>query len=283
METPDPQPPRDQPGLWRRWPRLLILAGAFLLLFCNLAWQGFIYSASQEVFLSVWGGAVLGVLLPLFAWSRRLGIDRVRDLALDRPRPAVLLAAALLAVAALVPTSLLAELSLRLHPVDPRWAEALAESMPRNWYGWLLAGSATVLAAPLVEEILFRGFIHRAASLTWGAVPAALLSSLLFAVIHSEPWYVFGLVGVGLLLAFVFEATGSVTTCVVTHGFYNGISLWLIANAGGDYAKETPITTGQIGWAALSLAVLVLVGGWLRKHAGRQGRGAPKTGNQEPF
>ena len=268
MEKPaDPQPPTSL-DLWQRWPHFLILGMAFMLIISNYAWQVLILGAHGGIFLAVLGGAVLGVLLPLYIWSRRLGIDRQRDLRLDLPRPGILLAAALMAVCSLAPTSFLAELSLRLKPADPQWAADLAANMPKTWGGWILVCSATVLAAPLVEEILFRGLIHRTASLAWGPVPAALVSSLLFAIIHSQPWFIFGLLGVGLVLAFVFEATGSVTTCIVTHGVYNAISLVMISTAGEDHAQTSPLTLTKVAWVAVSLAAMIMLGRWLRDHTG---------------
>jgi CAAX protease family protein len=68
------------------------------------------------------------------------------------------------------------------------WRSLRANALPQ------LPGSAdlwlnTILAAPLTEEILFRGLIFRELSRASGAIAAAVYSSLLFAALHFPYWY----------------------------------------------------------------------------------------------
>ena len=72
------------------------------------------------------------------------------------------------------------------------------------------------------------GLLYRLARRTWGASSAAVVSALAFGLLHGEPWYLFGLVGLGLLLAYVYEMTGSLTPGIVLHGVYNGASFFLL-------------------------------------------------------
>ncbi len=245
---------------------------AVLLMAGNFFFQILIYLAREDLFLPVLAGAVAGVLLPMGILVQRQGFSLRRDFSLTAPHPLILAASALMAVCSVIPTSLLAELSLRLHPADPQWESFFREHLPTTTPGILLAVVTVVVVAPLAEEIVFRGLLHRLASSMWGAVPAAIISSLVFGIVHGEPWFLFGLVGVGLVLAFIYEATGSVTACWTAHAVHNSISLFFMLNSEGELAESQTVTMQDWGLAAGSLVGLLLIGRFLWS-----GRAKPET------
>ena len=88
---------------------------------------------------------------------------------------------------------------------------------------------AVVVAAPLFEETLFRGFlIPGLASARWlGAPGAALVSALLFAVLHVGQYDLFDLsfvVALGLFFAAARLATGSLVLAIWLHLINNLVS-----------------------------------------------------------
>jgi membrane protease YdiL (CAAX protease family) len=255
--------PPESRGLWKSWSRGRILGLATLLMAGNFFFQILVYMAREDLFLPVLIGAVAGVLLPAFLIARRCNFDFRRDFGLTAPHPLVLAAAALLAVCSLLPTSLLAEFSLRLHPADPQWESFLREHLPTTTAGIIMAVVTVVAVAPLAEEIIFRGLLHRLTSSLWGAVPAALISSIVFGIVHGEPWFLFGLIGVGLVLAFIWETTRSVTACWLAHAVHNSISLWAMLNHEGELAEPQGITVQDWGLTAVSVLGLLLVGKFL--------------------
>lgn len=257
--------PREPRGLWETWSRGRIMGLATLLMAGNFFFQILFYMVRADLFVPVMAGAVAGVLVPMYLMARRWDFSLRRDFSLTNPHPIVLAAAALLAICSLVPTSLLAELSLRLHPADPQWESLFRDHLPTTSLGIVLAVVSVVIVAPLAEEIIFRGLLHRLASSMWGAFPAALISALVFGIVHGEPWFLFGLVGVGLMLAFIYEVTRSVTACWVAHAVHNSISLWAMLNTEGSLAEPQPITMQDWGLAAVSLLGMVLVGRFLWK------------------
>lgn len=258
-----PREPENPQGMWETWSRGRIMGLATLLMAGNFFFQILFYMVRTELFMPVLAGAAAGVLVPVYLVASRWRFPLRRDFSLNLPHPLVLVAAGMLAVCSLVPTSLLAEMSLRLHPVDPQWETFFRENMPTTGFGIILAVFTVVIVAPLAEEIIFRGLLHRLASSMWGAVPAALISALVFGIVHGEPWFLFGLVGVGFLLAFIYEATGSVTACWVAHAVHNSISLWAMLNTEGSLAQPQTISMQDWGLAAGSVLGLVLVGRFL--------------------
>jgi membrane protease YdiL (CAAX protease family) len=91
--------------------------------------------------------------------------------------------------------------------------------------GWLLwLWLAVVVATPIGEEILFRGFLFRGWLKSPRDVwPVIIATSFLWAIIHLQyDWYVIGQIFVfGLLLGWMRWATGSVILTILLHALIN--------------------------------------------------------------
>ncbi len=79
-----------------------------------------------------------------------------------------------------------------------------------------------VVVAPLTEELLFRGLILRGLMQRYGTVPAVLLSTLLFALVHLNPYQFASAITMGVFLAWLFVRTRSLWPCVIAHALFNG-------------------------------------------------------------
>lgn len=252
-------------GLWRTWGPGRIVALIVLLAAGNFLLQIVAYVLGLGLFGPVLIGAVGGVLVPLAWLARHEAIDGRTDFGFERIDPVELIGAIALAVAALAPSSLLADLSLRLHPADPQWARTFYEALPRTPFEIGLAILAVVIVAPLAEELVFRGLLHRLLHGIWGGVAASVLSALIFAIVHAEPWYLLGLFGVGLTLAVVWEATRSVAACWSAHAVHNAVSLGMMMQADQVVPEPSPLTAANWGWAAVSLLAFAGIAAWLQR------------------
>lgn len=92
--------------------------------------------------------------------------------------------------------------------------------------GGLLLGLATLLLAPLFEELLYRERLLPALRGLLGAPLALGLSSACFALPHAEPWPILGTFLVGLGLGSLYVAGGSVAVCVAVHAGLN-LAAWV--------------------------------------------------------
>ncbi len=269
MNTEQHQEDTDQveSTLWSTWSSGRILALIIALQTGGFILQGTIFGAGLPMFPAVGIGTILGVLVPIFVLSRQPGLSLVQDFGLVAISTKTVLLSGAMGVASLLPMSLLGALSVRITEPDPSWIEYMTENMPSNAVELILALITVSIIAPLAEEIIFRGLLHRLLKRTWGIPHAFAISSLVFAIIHFQPWFLLGLVGVGLLLAFVYEATGSVLAAVVCHMVYNAFSLIQMANQEGPLTVDAPIEGKLILWAVASLVVMAIIGrGLLQTH-----------------
>ena len=123
----------------------------------------------------------------------------------------VVLALSVAGLAALLPTP------PRHLPIEELFKDPLS--------GFLLAGFG-VFIAPVVEELLFRGFFFPVIARVHGTATAVAGTALLFSVIHAQQyggaWQNLLLLGyVGVVFGVVRAVSGSVAPCVLLHAGYN--------------------------------------------------------------
>jgi membrane protease YdiL (CAAX protease family) len=85
-----------------------------------------------------------------------------------------------------------------------------------------------VVAAPIVEEVVFRGYLFAALTRWKGPWPAALVSGALFGAAHLlvyPPLAIVPLAVMGFFLALVFWTSGSLLPCIALHAANNALVL----------------------------------------------------------
>jgi membrane protease YdiL (CAAX protease family) len=268
----DPEPPR-RPRLWEAWSGGQLLTFALLLLGAHLFWQVLVFELTGDAFGPVLVAAAVAVVLPCAAaaWWHGETLWQAFEIRPGRGPALVGAAAGLLAWA---PAGLLAELSSRLRPPSAEYLEFLQQHLPEGPGAVALAFVAVTVGAPVAEELLFRGLLFRLARGRWGVLRGAVLTALFFGVAHWEPWSLFGLVGLGLLLAMLYHWTGSLLAPMVAHGVHNAISLAVMLRWRDQLITQTPAaSTGEdLVLVALSGALLAVLLWWLNR---RRRGGAP--------
>jgi membrane protease YdiL (CAAX protease family) len=90
-----------------------------------------------------------------------------------------------------------------------------------------LMAFAAVIAAPLCEEIVFRGYFYPATKKFAGPWVAGICSALVFAAAHGSLAALLPLFIFGCLLAFIYEKTGSLWAPIAVHFCFNGATVSL--------------------------------------------------------
>ena len=80
------------------------------------------------------------------------------------------------------------------------------------------------ILAPVMEEILMRGFLLGGLSIRYGKATALLVSSAFFALLHFNMVQTLSAFLCGVVLGLLYMRTGSLLCCMVTHMGYNLIS-----------------------------------------------------------
>lgn len=92
----------------------------------------------------------------------------------------------------------------------------------------VLMGIAAVIVAPIVEETVFRGFVYGVIKRYTDGFFAAIVSALLFAIVHLHVGSVVPLFMLALGLCLAYERTGSLLVPMWMHAIFNGTSTALI-------------------------------------------------------
>lgn len=97
--------------------------------------------------------------------------------------------------------------------------------------GLIVAAFVIVVLAPLSEEIFFRGFAFAGLRRRLSLWPAAAISSIGWAMLHlgpGNPGVVVQLALFGLVLAWLYEQTGSLWPPILAHGLNNAIAFTVL-------------------------------------------------------
>jgi membrane protease YdiL (CAAX protease family) len=97
-----------------------------------------------------------------------------------------------------------------------------------NSSGWRARAAViavAVVAAPVTEELIFRGCLYGVARKSIGRIPAIFLTSILFALIHWHAPSLPGLTLIGLALVLVYERCGSLWAPMAMHAAFNALNI----------------------------------------------------------
>ncbi|MDC8101034.1 CPBP family intramembrane glutamic endopeptidase [Chryseobacterium rhizosphaerae] len=113
----------------------------------------------------------------------------------------------------------------------------------------------TVILAPIFEEIIFRGIIQKGL-VNKGIKPwkAIVYASIIFGVVHGNPWQFISAVMLGCILGLVYHKTKTLLLPILLHAF-NNLSLSLLVLYGKDesFAKVFNVSEWLILAAGLVL------------------------------
>jgi membrane protease YdiL (CAAX protease family) len=225
-----PAPPVVQ--AWGRWSTLglgvvALIAGQIVALFALTWWHGAsllqlpnLAASGVDVTLIIAVSTPVQVLL-LAIFARMTGSGIADYLGLVLPRRSEIVFGVLATLALIAAGDLLSWL-LGKNIVTAFQSDIYRTAAAAGWLPWLWL--AIVVATPIGEETLFRGFLFRgwvkSPRDTW---PAIVVIAVLWAISHVQyDWYVIAQVFTfGLLLGWLRWATGSTILTILLHGLIN--------------------------------------------------------------
>lgn len=142
---------------------------------------------------------------------------------------------------------------LQIIPFPESWIESYQQNSSMIGAGNMaVAWIATVIVAPILEEIVFRGLIYTRLKQGMAAVAAAVIASLLFALSHGTiVWGIYTFL-LSMILIWTFERFQSLTANICFHFFFNLTGMVLSS------IEEMP-TAAE--WVMFAVAVVAFAGG----------------------
>ena len=91
----------------------------------------------------------------------------------------------------------------------------------------VLYGITTVVFAPIGEEFFYRGLTFSGLA-HWGFIPAAFISSAIFAISHFDAGSLIPFTALGMVMAWLYWRTGSLWDSIVFHCLFNSLTFILL-------------------------------------------------------
>ena len=123
--------------------------------------------------------------------------------------------------------------------------ERMIVNVDRDW-AYAFSGEGltrlclAVVLGPVVEEVLFRGFIYRAFEVQWGWAASMFATSILFGLYHPHFWSSFAC---SVLFVCLLRRTGSLWAPILVHMFFNLMLWWPLL---GQYVFPHGVPLGQM-------------------------------------
>ena len=111
----------------------------------------------------------------------------------------------------------------------PEYLHELVEQLKiTSIYNGFIIILITAIIAPLVEEMLFRGYLQKVLEKSWEDITKAILvTSLFFTLVHLNPYWIVQIYLLGLMLGYLAWRTNSIIPGIILHGLNNGFAVAL--------------------------------------------------------
>ena len=175
-------------------------------------------------------GLLIGELflpIPIYFWARRIHADLKSFFRLNSVSLNTILTSLPLAVGVTILTDELdriAQLVLQLPDQFTKIQEVLTI---RDLLSAVFIIGVVIIIAPLIEEMIFRGFFQRILEYRLKDVTKAVLySALTFAIIHFNPWWAVQIYIIAVFMGYVAWRTNSIWIPFIIHAINNGAAVW---------------------------------------------------------
>ncbi|WP_167855571.1 CPBP family intramembrane glutamic endopeptidase [Hymenobacter fodinae] len=134
----------------------------------------------------------------------------------------------------------------------PNWMEnSFRQLEMQPWLAFLML----VVAAPILEEVLFRGILLNGLLRNYRPWVAIGQSALLFGVFHCNPVQTVSAGIMGLLLGWLFYRTQSLLLCIVLHALNNAVGLLGMLTHKANMVEPPHASAGS--WVAYTILVVI--------------------------
>ena len=126
--------------------------------------------------------------------------------------------------------------------------------------------------APVLEEWIFRGIVLEGLLKNTSPWKAILISSILFGIVHLNPWQFIGATIIGIFLGWIYYRTGNLLYCMIIHFANNAFAFLLMSQTSAEEMMNETLAESYGGegnmLVIIPASILVIIGGvfYLNKH-----------------
>ena len=178
---------------------------------------------------------LLIIALPVFILIRMLKLDGNEVLRLKAPRLKEVLLVPFIAIPASILVALLSQVINTIYPFPEHYLKMLGGLFTMDLPLW--ASFLVIAVAPgICEELMFRGFLIRFFQ-KYGMRVSIVLSGLLFAAFHLDPFRFVPVLILGMILAYLTLRSGSIFNAMLSHTINNGFALVIMSLASKPFMQ----------------------------------------------
>jgi len=153
-----------------------------------------------------------------------------------------------------------------IFPMPDILLQAIQESLKINSVSdFLIITFSAVFLAAVCEELLFRGFLQTSFESTFDVTKAVMLTALIFAIIHFNPWWTIQLILFGTFLGVLAWKTNSVVPSMIVHFVNNGVAL-IFSNM-GESQYEWYFWNEHVDPVLIGLALIIGIFGFKKLYS----------------
>lgn len=194
---------------------LIAIAGAISIVIGPLVqWTGTLFPLIQKWSLFISYSLSFGLLL-VFAqkWWRVAKFETTT----------VNIIVYLLLVPVILAMSVIMEGLVNLIPMPEKIQQMFEQMVQLNLQGYLTLG----IAAPILEELIFRGVILKKFLEKYSPAKAIIFSAIIFGLAHMNPWQFIAAFFIGLAIGYIYWKTKSIWPGIFMHFANNSFSFYL--------------------------------------------------------
>ena len=130
--------------------------------------------------------------------------------------------------------------------------------------GWLLLSA--ILLAPLLEEVVFRGYITSGIQYAYGPIAAWIISSIIFGIAHGSAGPAINATFCGFVLGFFYMRYRSLTLVIMLHAM-NNLTACFLATLNLDQTPMSEILGGgKLYWSIYAVCAIITLLSFVRMY-----------------
>jgi len=221
---------KNKAGFFNPYNGLVYFSLALLLLYyLGSYWQ------SKELYQGLLNTQIIIILLPVLLILRILKQDSRKVLRMNAPKLLPTILIPFMAIPAAILVATLAQLINSIFPFPEQYLENLTKLFNMDiplWRSFLIVA----VAPGICEEIMFRGLFPRFFE-KYGMKVNIVITALLFAAFHLDPFRFLPVFLLGLLLGYITLRSGSIYLSMLSHALNNALALFITAFAGQKWLQ----------------------------------------------